>query len=726
MKAVSGATLVVAWTAVLVLLTGCPSSDRRGSDLGQHSDLEFLNGVMIADDDVVVTPDHYWGEHPDKGRWSFRNSASLICYVQREPVGELAFHFKPDEQTSRRHFVPFWNGERLVDRPVQPSLEGSTVVIPRGLVTKGTHRLTLRRDPRMDAAEDRSHHDNGFREVSWSLAGDRRHVRLRDRDRLGFVSDFLTRGLAGASTLQLSGCLFAGGREAHAELVTDAGGSVSLILENESDSPANYSVTVAGRTHSTVVPPRERQSLEVELPAGRQPFSLAVAGDADGNYLWGAPYLRRRSATMSTPIVLITLDTTRRDEVSTYGGNADVTPAIEDFARHATVFDNAHATSPWTLPSHASIFTGLYPSQHGAGVSDDHLANELDTVAELLRRRGYLTAGFAGGALSSTRFGVGQGFSQYRNPEGFETRGDSLTDHALAFLERHAGDPFFMFINYFDPHALYEAPEPFQTRFGVAARRAALHDVPLWGELADGSTVAWRAIISGEARPRREALDYLQAAYRAEVAFMDRQLSRLFEALRKHGVYESALIILVADHGELLGEGGYYSHCCRLEPELTEVPLVIKWPFQSQPRRVTDLVSHIDLFATLLHGGGIPLRDRQPLGETGLAWMTRRSSVVMEEHESRIHPLFANMKIAPHLYGLQQIDRRELVWDGGSSCSGRSAETWVETPCTDTWPQLMARVRDLAGVTGEQSDGARPGVLSDEERARLEALGYVR
>jgi hypothetical protein len=98
----------------------------------------------------------------------------------------------------------------------------------------------------------------------------------------------------------------------------------------------------------------------------------------------------------------------------------------------------------------------------------------------------------------------------------------------------------------------------------------------------------------------------------------------------------------------------------------------------------------------------------------------------MEEHESRIHPLFENMKIASHLYGLQHIDRRELVWNGGSSCSEKSLGEWVAAPCTDAWPRLLTRVHDAVGVTGERFERADPGVLSDDERSRLEALGYVR
>jgi arylsulfatase A-like enzyme len=359
-------------------------------------------------------------------------------------------------------------------------------------------------------------------------------------------------------------------------------------------------------------------------------------------------------------------------------------------------------------------------------VSEDHLPGRFETVAEVLRRRGYLTAGFAGGEMCSTRWGIGQGFSLYRNPDGFETRGDRLTDRALEFLEHHHADPFFLFVNYFDPHALYEAPQPFQDRFGVAPHRASLDDEPVWGDLAGGSIAAWRAVVSGEAPKTQRGVDFLTAAYKAEVAFMDAEFGRLMDGLRQLGVYDSSLIVVVADHGELLGEGGLFGHCCRLDPELVEVPLLVKWPGQRQARRVAELVSQVDLYGTLSGVGETPQGDGLPVVEHGNAAHLDRRAVILEEHESRIHPLHENMMISRHLFGLQQLATQEVVWDGGSSCSERLDGRWRPAPCTVPWQQRMTQLREIAALPLGEIAGPETGVLSPDERARLEALGYVR
>ncbi|MCP4660656.1 MAG: sulfatase-like hydrolase/transferase, partial [bacterium] len=145
--------------------------------------------------------------------------------------------------------------------------------------------------------------------------------------------------------------------------------------------------------------------MELALTADAAPLTFAVEGPKNGFFLWGAPFLDPPRPSPRTSIVLITLDTTRRDALGVYGGDRGVTPHLDELAGSATVFERAYAPAPWTLPSHASIFTGLYPSKHGAGVAADHLESRFETLPELLRRHGYLTAGFGGGMLTSYRFG---------------------------------------------------------------------------------------------------------------------------------------------------------------------------------------------------------------------------------------------------------------------------------------------------------------------------------
>jgi arylsulfatase A-like enzyme len=712
--------------AAVLLWTACADPSLSARNLGTHDDLRFLEGLMVTDDLVTVAPDQHWGKHPLARHWSFRNSASLAVMLHRAPSEEISFWFLPDQDTTRFHFLALWDDRPLHDQPARPAPGGTSLKIPKDLLTPGLHRLTLKRVKHRDAVSDHALHDNGFRELGWSLGSERELLALADRDRLRFVADFIALGLAGSSKLQMSGCLFDGARSVAAKLVTDEPATVMFVTENASSAPATFTVSVGSETRSVAVAGESRGTLEIPIPGGGGRVSLAVEGSDDGLFLWGAPFLRRHEPPSTGPVVLVTLDTTRRDALSPYGGEATTSPYLAAFAREADVFDAAFATSPWTLPSHASIFTGLYPSHHGAGVSEDHLPARFETVAEVLRRRGYLTAGFAGGEMCSTRWGVGQGFSLYRNPDGFETRGDRLTDRALEFLERHHADPFFLFVNYFDPHALYEAPTPYQDRFGVEPLRASLDGEPVWGELAGGSIAAWRAVVSGEAANLSQGVDFLTAAYRAEVAFMDAEFGRLVDGLRRHGVYDSSLIVVVSDHGELLGEGGFFGHCCRLDPELVEVPLLVKWPGQRRSRRVAELVSQVDLFGTLLGSAEAPRVDGLPLIDGASDAHRVRRTVFLEEHESRIHPLHENMLISRHLFGLQQLTTREVVWDGGNDCSERLDEQWRAAPCSVSWQERMAQLREIAALPLGEITSGEAGVLSPDERAGLEALGYVR
>jgi hypothetical protein len=524
----------------------------------------------------------------------------------------------------------------------------------------------------------------------------------------------------------MAGCLFEGAQRLESELVSEQAGSLSFVLENDSSSSASFTLELAAEVHTRVVKPDQRVPLRVPIAAGRHRLALQVKGEDTGLYLWGAPYLRPSGSDLPGPVVLVSLDTTRRDVLSPYGGDESATPNIRAFADHATVYDAAQASSPWTLPSHASIFTGLYPSRHGAGVTDDHLARRHLTVAELLRRRGYLPAGFAGGELCSSRWGLAQGFSIYRNPEGFETRGDRLTDQVLAFLERHHADPFFLFVNYFDPHALYEAPAEFQDAFGVPELRTRLRSRPIWKDFAKGDVNAWRRIISGEAEVVAPVLEFLGAAYLAEVAFMDHEIGRLLAALREYGLYDEALIVLVSDHGELLGEGGFFSHCCRLVPELIEVPLLIKFPGQREARRVAELVSHVDLYPTLLATDDLPDHDGLRLGLESSDHLRARGLVLMEEHLSRIHPLFENMKIANHLFGIQRPTTREIVWEGGIECSVLTGDRWRDSPCGEGWRERLTQLEALLRLPEDRDPDGDHGELSEDERRRLEALGYLR
>ena len=425
--------------------------------------------------------------------------------------------------------------------------------------------------------------------------------------------------------------------------------------------------------------------------------------------------------------MLITLDTTRRDVVPPYSGDEGLMPNTAALARQATVYRRAVASSPWTLPSHASMLTGLYPSRHRAGVTDQELIASRLTAPELLRRHGWLTAGFAGGLFCGSRFGLSQGFAVYHDPDGFEVSGDRLTDLAVAFLAEAAKLRPFLFVNYFDPHFPYHAPDRLRSVQGADRLRSAVPEGPIWRPMLGGDGAAWtRAVVDDIPFPA-EALAALNAEYRAEVAFMDEQLGRLLDSLREHGLWDEALIIAVADHGELLGEHRVLGHGGRLDPELVEVPLIVKFPHQRRAATVDDLVSIVDLFPTVLAAAGVPApaSDGLPLPTRDAHGTSARDIVFSEEHAMGIHKLFGRLLVADDLYGIERRTQREVVWDDGRDCFALTGSGWRAGSCGPESPMVLVEEQLHPPPAPRRAAGARPRRRGDGEAEgpRLRPLG---
>jgi arylsulfatase A-like enzyme len=721
-RSLPAAIVVVAILLATVACRRPPSTE----ELGAINDFQPLIDKFSPANSVVVVPDRLWETAADKGAWGFRGFANLLCYVEETSDLKLNIILEPTTATSDFHFIASWDGLKLWPQPRRLAALGEILEVPQDLLTNGLHRLEIRRVAAADDPEHQSQRYNGFSVIEYEVGEEMLRLLPDAADRYEFVRAFLEDGVTGVGEEKFSGWLANGNANATATITLVEDSVTSFRVASFDAGASRFTIAVDGDEHSVAVT-SDTERLEFELSRGAHRLRWSVSGAEDGLYLWGAPHLRRAGPATAGPVILVTMDTTRWDSLSLYGGPLHASPNIARLASRATVFDNAWATSPWTLPSHASIFTGLYPSRHGAGVTKLRLVRQFTTLAEVYRRAGYRTAGFAGGEMSASYWGVAQGFEVYRDPEGHETRGGRLTGFVEEFLDSHGGEPFFLFVNYFDPHGLYQAPAAFEDLFGVAELREPIEDAPLWGDLSRGDGGAWREIISGQAEVTADAVAYLRAAYLAEVAFMDRQIGRLVEWLERNGLFDAATIVLVADHGEFLGEHGFFSHGCRLDPELTRVPLVIKWPHQTESDHVDLLVSQVDLFATLaaMAGRSFPGIDGISLESAHRREISQRHTVLMEEHEMRIHPLFKNMKIARSVIGVQKFSSRQVVWEGGTSCYRSTAAGWSEVRCGVDWQECLAQLEAVTILPTERSDDAGHD-LSDDLRRRLEALGYVR
>lgn len=308
----------------------------------------------------------------------------------------------------------------------------------------------------------------------------------------------------------------------------------------------------------------------------------------------------------SPPVILIVVDTLRADHLSTYGYARLTSPALDAYARSGAVFEHAYAPSPWTLPSFGSIFTGLLPTQHGAGalmsvgkkVLFARLSDRLPTLGERLHAFGYPTHAVAGNPNLDPRFGVARGFDTYDfRAGGMDSirRADVIVDRSLAWIHSRHGAPFFLFIHFFDPHMNYDPPPPVRGRFTDALPHGRL-SLPF----AESARIrAGRLWLSADEQ------EFVRGAYDEEVAFVDLQLGRLFAALREDGLLERAIVIFTADHGEEHWDHNGFEHGHTLYDELLHVPLIV-WGPGIRAARIDVPVSLIDLAPTVLAGVGAP------------------------------------------------------------------------------------------------------------------------
>ncbi|HEV2492802.1 MAG TPA: sulfatase-like hydrolase/transferase [Terriglobia bacterium] len=286
-------------------------------------------------------------------------------------------------------------------------------------------------------------------------------------------------------------------------------------------------------------------------------------------------------------VVLITIDTLRADHLGCYGYGSIQTPNIDRLAREGVRFTQAYTPVPITLPAHAALMTGEFPLATGIhDFSGNRLPPNIVTLAKTLRDHGYTTAAFIGSAVLDSRFGLKQGFETYFDHFDFgrseevhldtvERRGDRVVDEALKWLKLDSKLPFFLWVHLYDPHAPYNPPEPYASRY--------------------------------RARP-----------YDGEIAFADAQVGRLLGFLTERRLLENCLIVLASDHGESLGEHGEKTHGFFIYNSTLHVPLIVKIP-RGVPRVVSDEVSLVDVMPTILQDLNLPI----PAGVQGRSLLSQ-------------------------------------------------------------------------------------------------------
>jgi arylsulfatase A-like enzyme len=298
--------------------------------------------------------------------------------------------------------------------------------------------------------------------------------------------------------------------------------------------------------------------------------ALLGAGLAGLGALWWSA-ARRPNPPLG--VVVITLDTTRADRLSTYGFHDVSLPHLERLAREGIVFDQATTVAPLTLPAHSSLFTSLLPPNHGVrDNSDTALDDAHTTLAEVLRARGFRTGAFVGSIILGPTRGLKQGFEQYQavpepdrpTPE-IETRqrrADEVVNDAIRWLDTVGDSRFFLWTHLYDAHRPYDPPEPYRSKYG--------HNL-----------------------------------YVGEIAFADSQIGRLLQSLEQRHLLDRTVVVVVGDHGEALGEHGERDHGIFVYEDVLRVPLIIRAP-GLRPTRVEEIVRLTDVMPTVLELLDVP------------------------------------------------------------------------------------------------------------------------
>jgi len=463
-------------------------------------------------------------------------------------------------------------------------------------------------------------------------------------------------------------------------------------------------------------------------------------------------------------VVLIVLDTTRPDHLSTHGAKRRTTPNLERLAQASTVYRAAHSVAPWTLPAHMSMFTGLYPGEHTANwaafdqIEGDEPARFGRTpftftegerlLARRLKEAGYTTLAVSSNPWISGDSGFAEGFDWFCDtwepiadrgswyaqfPDALKTTpgidagraGRNLLEFKRYFASREVHEPFFAFFNFIDPHFPYRPPTEFQFQFG-GDRKVAKQMMP--GRIPKLE----RRLLAGEALID---LPRLSPFYDSELFYVDLVLGELFKWLVESGHDENTMIVVTSDHGEHLGEEGRFSHQLSVEEELLSVPLIVRYPDRRGANTVEDhpLVSNIDAYQTILSAAGAPEREfTRPHHSLDLARMAEfdREFLLAENYFSDVYlnqlrkdvpafPIESHRVVRRAVYAAES----KYLFDGATlrTTPGTNAAVGpARSEAIATWVQrYLQDIRDLDLVR------FGPAAEDDGRGDSLKSLGYV-
>jgi arylsulfatase A-like enzyme len=461
-------------------------------------------------------------------------------------------------------------------------------------------------------------------------------------------------------------------------------------------------------------------------------------------------------------VIIFQMDCVKMDHLSCYGYPVKTTPNIDEAAKDATIFNNMIATSGWTLPTHASLFTGTYPSVHGASKEHLYLDGKFPTLAEILRSNGYCTAGFSSVGYVSRETGLDRGFDAFEESftkEGMKARLDKyhlrykllrllsyvsetasrdiipgkITNwKALDWLKSRgeATKPFFMFIHYIDAHKPYIYKKYYNRLF--------FRDTDKLNKSIEMSLYGWPEYTL---KNRELDKDVITTLYDSKIFSIDYCIKEILDHLKKTGEYENTLLIFTADHGEIVTT--IFDHHFYITDEVLKIPLIIRYPELFEPgARRDELASTVDILPTIidalgvdrggglghLHGVSLMRRhehERYVVAERGKMndpWLEKMPELKTVEN----HPPFDCTQKAV------RTSRYKYVWssDGYGEAlydiiNDKDETRNIINERADIAGELRQKLFEMVGSGEDKKDIERSSEIEEKLKKSLESLGYM-
>ncbi len=426
--------------------------------------------------------------------------------------------------------------------------------------------------------------------------------------------------------------------------------------------------------------------------------------------------LGRRSAS-ARRVLLISIDTLRADHLGCYGYPRATSPLLDAIAAEGVLFEDVFSPSPWTLPAHGSLLTGLYPSRHGLKSHDDYLPSRIATLASVLSRQGYRTAAVVNSHNLSPRYGLDRGFQEFRYLEESVDRVEPTTeivDQAIGWIRAWGERPFFLFVHSYDVHSDYRSRAAFEAQFAG----------PYQG-VVDGSTAQLISAREGKLTLETKDAAHLVDLYDAGIRQMDEELGRLISFLREERRLEDTLLVITSDHGEEFLERGGVLHGRTQFQEVVRVPLILRGPGLPRGQRIESTVSLLDVMPTVLALAGIG--QLAPVDGVDLGPLWRKGGVIASRYlfgEADHNNLEPDVTRAARRENFKlhfnRLTRKHQLYDLALD-PGEHADVASRHP--GVAEQMLGEILRFMEIRAEKERPRQK--LTPEQIERLKSLGYI-